>query len=138
MKEEQRLQEAAYMVALRKADVSFLAEGTIREEIIPALVQAGVDPESITSVTEQKGALFTLGQDEKMHSAVITRYSEFEYLGYYLGNGYDYRSSVGLLKGRGLETGRDCLYGLVLVGVEGRDKLEKCYYLLATATHQNI
>jgi len=138
MEDEQKPKEEAYVAVLRKVGLSFLAEGTIREEIVPGLIEAEISPESITSVAEQKKAFYAKQENGEMEPVVISKYSGFEYIGEYLGRGIDYRSSIGLLKGRGLKFGYECLYGMVLVYVQGREELQKCYYLLATGRKTDL
>ena len=135
MEEQTNLKEA-YKLALRKAGCTFLAEGTILEELIPRIQEAGIDPNLIEKAEDTR-FFFVMDDNGAMRHVLISDHEGKEFIGNFLGIGIAYKQAVAILKARGEPFGYDLLYGMVKVFVTGGDHLD-CYYPFAFGKRTRI
>jgi len=129
-KPQETLEEALKRVGVGKS--VRLAEGTIKEEIVPALELVGVNPKSIIGITNPRYLFIKI--EEGMCATTISDYSEIVYIGKYLGEDrLDYKSSIAMIKSRCQVDEYACLYGIVSVEIKGATSESlNCYFLLAS------
>ncbi len=128
-KPQETLEEALKRVGVGKS--VRLAEGTIKEEIVPALELAQVNPESIVGI--ENSPHFFLKVNKEMFEVERFRYFDTVFIGEYLGRDrMSYKSSIAMIKARGQNDGYDHLYGSVFVQLKDKQESVKCYFLLAS------